>query len=166
MSISHSLRPWKPTLSAAGWAIATAGIGGALTTIGPWYYDLTKPVGQPPDWAFGPAWTLIFTLTAIAGVWAWRDSKTATQRRNLVIVFILNGLLNAGWSGLFFTLQRPDWGRIEVVFLWLSVALMMGMVAPYSKRALWLLTPYLLWVGYASYLNCGVVRFNGPFGAG
>ena len=73
----QSFRPWKPTLAAAAWAVVTAGVGGALTTIGPWYHDLTKPVGQPPDWAFGPAWTLIFTLTAIAGVWAWPDSAAA-----------------------------------------------------------------------------------------
>ncbi|WP_420725047.1 TspO/MBR family protein [Hwanghaeella sp. LZ110] len=160
----QSFRPWKPTLAAAAWAVVTAGVGGALTTIGPWYHDLTKPVGQPPDWAFGPAWTLIFTLTAIAGVWAWRDSETARQRRRIIAAFILNGVLNAGWSGLFFTLQRPDWGRIEVVFLWLSVAWMMWVVAPYSRRAMLILIPYLLWVGYASHLNCGVVRLNGPFG--
>ncbi|MDF1748253.1 MAG: tryptophan-rich sensory protein [Alphaproteobacteria bacterium] len=164
MTFGHSLRPWKHTLTAATWAVLTAGIGGALTTIGPWYYNLTKPVGQPPDWAFGPAWTLIFTLTAIAGVWAWRDSETAAQRQRIIFIFVVNGILNAGWSGLFFALKRPDWGRIEVVFLWLSVAAMMAITARFSKRASLMLIPYFLWVGYAAYLNCGVVRFNRPFG--
>jgi tryptophan-rich sensory protein len=64
------------------------------------------------------------------------------------------------WSPLFFNLRRPDWALIEVPFLWLSiVALMLGL-APISSASVWLLTPYLLWVTFAAFLNWTIVRMN------
>jgi translocator protein len=146
-------------------AVATllvAAAGGTLTQIGPWYFGLAKPSWQPPDWLFGPAWTTIFTLTAIAGVLAWRGAQGG-GRVLVVGAFALNAALNVGWSALFFYLRRPDWALVEVVPLWLSVALLMVVTRRYSAVAPWFLLPYLLWVGFAAYLNLTIVRLNAPF---
>ncbi len=152
--------PWKSAIVAAVAAYAVAGVGGALTTLGPWYEALNKPWWQPPGWAFGPAWTLIFGLTAASGAVAWHGSRTPSARRALVAAFGINALLNLGWSLLFFRLQHPEWAEIEVGFLWLSIVLLILVVRPSSHRAAWLLAPYLCWVTFASYLNLTIVRLN------
>lgn len=149
---------------AAGAAMATALVGGALTQIGPWYLALEKPAWQPPDWVFAPAWTLIYTLSAIAAVIGWRALAGRPGAQTvLLVLFGLNAVLNVLWSGLFFTAQRPDWALIEAVALFLSVAaLIVALWRPAPRGAL-LLAPYLVWVGFATVLNRAIVELNGPF---
>ncbi|MFM8610938.1 MAG: TspO/MBR family protein [Burkholderiaceae bacterium] len=156
---------WRPALVAGLLALAVASIGGSLTVLGPWYLGLKQPLWKPPDWAFGPAWTLIFTLTAAAGAIGWRRGNAA-QRRALLGWFGLNAALNVLWSLLFFKLQRPDWSLWEIGPLWLSVLMMVLHLRPYAPRAAMLLWPYLAWVTFAASVNWGVVQLNGPFGAG
>lgn len=143
-------------------AVVVGGLGGAATTIGPWYVGLVKPSWQPPDWLFGPVWTTIYVLTAIAGVKAWRRGD-AIQRRHYLGALLLNCVLNMLWSAIFFKSQRPDLALIEVVPLWLSVLLLMALPWRYARASSWLLVPYLLWLGFASYLNWTIVRLNAPF---
>src|SRR5579871_2126102 len=92
---------------AALWTMAVAIAGGLLTEVGPWYESLNFPALRPPNWLFGPAWTVIFTLTATAGVLAWLHASPA-QRQWLIAAFAINSLLNVLWSPLFFKLKRPD----------------------------------------------------------
>jgi tryptophan-rich sensory protein len=155
---------WATVLVAALAAIAVAGAGAQLTDVGPWYAQLRQPPWKPSDWLFGPVWTAIFALTAAAGVLAWEAALGRGARRWLVGAFALNGLLNMSWSLLFFRLRRPDWALIEVAFLWLSIVLLIVLCAAQSRRAGWLLLPYLAWVTFAAVLNFAVVRLNGPFG--
>jgi tryptophan-rich sensory protein len=145
---------------AFGIAIAVGVAGGLLTDIGPWYRALVKPSWQPPDWLFGPVWTAIFGLSAIAAVLAWRHAETDGDRSLIVAAFAANIVLNVAWSGLFFTLKRPDWALIEVVFLWLSVLAIVLVCYRYSTRAGNLLLPYLAWVSFASVLNYKIVQLN------
>ncbi len=156
-------RKLKPIIIAAMAATAVAAIGGLMTDIGPWYLSLAKPNWQPPDWLFGPAWTLIFSLAAASGVIAWRDAPSQGSREWMLALFALNGFLNVLWSLLFFKLKRPDWALMEVGFLWLSVALLMVVLGQYSRKAGWLLAPYLVWIAFAAFLNWTTVRLNGPF---
>ncbi len=158
-------RAWKPILVAAAAAFAVAGLGALMTDLGPWYRGLVRPSWQPPDWLFGPAWTLIFALCAVAGVGAWQRAPDRASREWLLALFALNGFLNVLWSLLFFRLRRPDWALFEVGFLWLSVLLLMLVLGRYARRSSWLLLPYLLWVAFAAALNLATVRLNGPFGA-
>jgi translocator protein len=146
-------------LTAAAGALVVAGLGGAMTDLGPWYAALSQPAWKPPDVWFGPAWTLIYTLAAVAAVKAWLAADRAGQRR-LVAAFILNGVLNVLWSALFFRARRPDWALAEVVLLWLSIVLLIVLAARSSTAAAWLLVPYLLWVSFAATLNHAVVRLN------
>ncbi len=145
---------------AAGVALFTAMLGGLATDLSPWYYALRQPPWKPPDWLFGPAWTLIYTLTAAAAVLAWEACPATARRRWLVLAFVANAVLNIAWSWLFFSLRRPDWARIEVVVLLASVALLVVMAGRQRRLAGWLLVPYLFWTGFAGWLNCAVVRLN------
>jgi tryptophan-rich sensory protein len=142
--------------------LAVAGLGGWATQLGPWYAALEQPPWKPPDAAFGPAWTLIFTLTAWAAVRVWRRCEGAVRRR-FAAALALNAALNVSWSVLFFTLHRPDWALAEVVLLWASVALLVVLAWPVDRRAALLLVPYLVWVAFAGALNAAVVQLNAPF---
>jgi tryptophan-rich sensory protein len=144
-------------------AIAISAIGGLMTEIGPWYRNLRKPSWQPPDWLFGPAWTLILGLAAWAGVLAWQAATDGAERTRVIALFAVNATFHIVWSPLFFRWRRPDWALGEVVFLWLSIlALILGL-GPLSATAGWLLAPYLAWVTFAAWLNLTIVRLNGPF---
>lgn len=164
MLIAESLEP-KAIALAAGWAVVTAGLGALVTQLGPWYRELRKPRWQPPDWLFGPAWTLIFLLAALAAIMAWSaDTATPASRRWLMLVYLGNGLLNVLWSLLFFRLHRPDRSLLEIAPLWCSILAMMLVVRPVSGLGALLLTPYIAWVTFAGVLNLAIVRLNQPFG--
>lgn len=160
----NSSRRWKPIVVAALSALLVAVIGGLMTDIGPWYASLKQPAWKPPDWAFGPAWTSIFALSAASGVIGWRRAPNSTRRDVLVMLFALNGFLNVFWSLLYFRLHRPDWSLIEVPFLWLSIAALIAVTGTYARSAAALLLPYLVWVTFAGVLNWQTVKLNGPFG--
>ena len=163
MSFTAS-RYWPTAPIAIALSYATAGIGGALSQLGPWYYNLTQPSWKPPDWAFGPAWTIIFTLCAAAATFAWLAATRPAQRRAIAVAFAINAFLNVIWSALFFYLQRPDWALLEVGLLWLSVLSLVIVCGRVSKLSGALLLPYLVWVAFASTITYGVVQLNGPFG--
>jgi tryptophan-rich sensory protein len=154
---------WQAVLVAAGAAVAVAALGYSATDLGPWYQHLAKPSWQPPDWLFGPAWTVIYTLGAIAAVLGWRGASDYRRRGMVVGLFAMNALLNVLWSTLFFQFRRPDHALVEAVLLWLSVLLLIVVLRPSSGVAALLMVPYLAWVTFATVLNFSVVRLNGPF---
>ena len=158
-----SRRRWLPVLAAAAMALFVLGLGGLMTELGPWYENLRKPAWQPPGWLFGPVWTLIYALTALAAVKAWRAAGTRRDRDWLLALFAINGFLNVFWSLLFFRLQRPDWALVEVAFLWLSIVALIIATGRHDRTAGRLLWPYLAWVSFAAFLNFTIVQLNGPF---
>jgi tryptophan-rich sensory protein len=97
---------------AVGITLAVLGIGGAATNVGSWYRDLKKPSWNPPNWAFGPAWTIILGLAAWAGVLGWTHAADPFERTLVAALFGVNIILHMLWSPLFFNLQRPDWALI------------------------------------------------------
>jgi len=153
-----------PIVIAVAVTMAVLAIGGWMTPIGPWYHNLRKPSWQPPRWAFGPAWTIILGLAAWAGLLAWANAPEWQDRMTIIGLFAINYLFHMAWSPLFFKLKRPDWALIEMVFLWLSIVALMVGLSRYSTTAAWLLTPYLIWVSFAWFLNRKIVQLNGPFG--
>ncbi len=154
---------WGPVIVAVIGAVVTGGAGGALTRIDDWYRALRKPSWQPPDWLFGPVWTVIIALTAWSGVIGWRHAGSPRGQLAIAALFGLNVLLNVAWSYFFFYTRRPDRALREVVALWLSIAAMIAAMAGISTLGAALLVPYLLWVGFAAYLNLTIVRLNGAF---
>jgi translocator protein len=149
-----------PVIAAVVWAVLLGGAGGLLTSIGPWYRNLRKPPWQPPDWLFGPAWTLILGLAAWAAVLAWSGTSDPDAQRLIILLYAINFVCHFAWSPLFFTLKRPDIALIEVVFLWSSVLSLCILLRPYSLLASWLIVPYLIWVSFAAILNLYIVRLN------
>jgi len=150
---------------AAAITISLLAVGALTTPVGQWYGDLRKPAWNPPNWLFGPAWTLILSLAACSGVVAWVHATGTAQHLRIGLLFAVNIVLYELWSPLFFTCRRPDWALIEVPFLWLSIlALILGL-APFSVVSSFLLAPYLLWVTFAAVLNLTIVRLNRPFSA-
>lgn len=152
-----------PVLIAASGAVFLGVFGGLMTPIGAWYAELRKPRLQPPNWLFGPAWTVILALAAWSAVIAWNAAPDDVARSRVAFLFGANALFHALWSPLFFRARRPDWALVEVVFLWASlVALVVGLW-PIAPRASVLIVPYLLWVSFAAWLNWAIVRLNAPF---
>lgn len=160
------------SLAADRWtlvAVATAMVGvvallgGLATEIGEWYESLRFPPWRPPNWIFGPAWTLIFFLTATSGVLAFEQAADDAARRRLLILFVINAVLNVAWSPIFFKLRRPDWALAELILLWLSIHTLVIGVGAISTFAAVLLTPYFAWVSFAGYLNWRMVMLNRPF---
>lgn len=140
--------------------VLVALLGGLATELGPWYYSLQQPFWKPPDWAFGPAWTLIFGCVAISAIGAWHAATRRRERSALAIAFGVNALLNVSWSVLFFKLQMPLWAGIEVIALWASILWLILLIRRlHGAAAAWLL-PYLIWVSYAATINWGVVWLN------
>jgi len=153
-----------PILGVAGLgALVVAGVGGFLTEIGPWYRALRNPSWKPPDWAFGPVWTIILGCAAFSAAYGWEAAPEGMARILILLAFIGNGLFNVLWNILFFTFRRPDWALAEVPFLWLSVMIALLAVQPYSYSGALLMVPYLVWVAIAALLNLRVVELNRPF---
>lgn len=159
---------WTPVAVAAGWAIILGGAGGALTEIGQWYRDLRKPPWQPPDWLFGPAWTIILGLAGWSFYIGLTQAPSPEARMGVWALFIANFVLHFLWSPLFFKLKRPDWALGENVFLWLSVVGLMVVLPRLvgNPFAGWLNVPYFIWVSFAFVLNAKIVELNRPFVAG
>ncbi|PXW55032.1 TspO/MBR family protein [Methylobacterium sp. B4] len=155
---------WGPPVVAGLIALAIAVAGGVATRTDTWYRRLHVPAWKPPDWAFGPVWTVIFALTTTSGVLAWNADPDPAARALLVAVFAVNGALNIAWSVIFFRLRRPDWAFFEVLLLWLSIVAVLITVGRVSSLAAALNLPYLAWVSVAACLNLTIVRLNPRFG--
>jgi tryptophan-rich sensory protein len=153
-----------PSIVAGLVALGVAVLGGLLTDVGPWYQELRFPSWKPPNWLFGPAWTVIFTLIAIGAVLAWRDAPSSSERTLLLVLFGVNAVLNVLWSALFFAMRRPDWALVEVALLWLSILVLVLVIRRYSDVAAACLLPYLAWVSFAAVLNRTIVRLNPGMG--
>ena len=156
--------PAPHIIAAVLWALVLGLAGGLLTEIGPWYRNLKKPSWQPPDWLFGPAWTVILGLAGWAAVLAWNGAPDEAGRMTVIALFATNFVFHFLWSPLFFARRRPDWALIEVPFLWASVLALVIGLRPYSVLATWLVVPYFVWVSFAACLNLAIVRLNAPFG--
>ncbi|WP_293860207.1 TspO/MBR family protein [uncultured Alsobacter sp.] len=142
--------------------VATSTIGGLAT--GPkilgWYAALAKPWYNPPNWVFGPAWTLLFLLMAIA-FWRILQTPAGTPWRTLAIVlFGVQLVLNALWSVLFFGMESPALALAEVGPFWLAILATLVVFARIDRIAGWLFVPYLAWVAFAAVLNYGVWSLN------
>ena len=149
-------------LIAIGLTITLMGLNAATVKVGPWYDALNKPSWNPPKWAFGPAWTVILSLAAWAGVLAWQGTSTAQDHTRLAILFTVNLLLNGLWSQIFFNLRRPGWALVEIAFLLASILSLVLAFSAISPLAGALILPYLLWVMFASFLNFTIWRLNQP----
>ena len=150
-----------PLLTAFGICFATAALGGALTRPAiAWYDRQTKPWLAPPNWAFGPAWTIFFTLMSLA-LYLVLSRGLGTPGVPLALAaFGVQLVLNVLWSYLFFTRRSPEAALKEVWIFWAAIALTIAAFLRVSVTAGLLLVPYLVWVTYAAILNAEFVKAN------
>lgn len=132
---------------------------GALFMPGEWYASLQKPSWNPPSWIFGPVWTALYTMMAVAAWVVWRQGGWDKQRKPLLI-FLVQLTLNALWTPLFFGLHWPGVAFAEIVLLWLAIATTIALFRSVSGTAMLLLVPYLAWVSFAAALNFTLWRLN------
>lgn len=140
---------------------AAAALGGVATasSVGTWYETLRKPTFNPPSWVFGPVWTILYGMMAVAAWLVWRDVEAPATRLPLLL-FAVQLALNIIWSWLFFGLRQPGWASLEIALLWLAIAATLVAFRRVQPLAGWLLVPYLLWVSFASILNCSLWWLN------
>jgi len=145
----------------AGWLVLcfSAASLGAFFMPGEWYARLKKPSWNPPGWIFGPVWSSLYTMMAVAAWLVWKRGGFAAQRRPLRL-FLVQLALNGAWSPLFFGLHRPGVAFAEILLLWLSIVTTLTAFRPVSRVAAWLLAPYLAWVTFAAVLNFMLYRLN------
>jgi len=141
---------------------AVAALGGAASTSGlrDWYEGLDKAPWNPPGWVFGPAWTVLYVLMAVA---AWLVARTGLDQRAVqlaLVLYLAQLALNLGWSLLFFGARAPGWALLDIVLLCVLVAATTVAFWRIDTTAGWLLVPYLGWILFATTLNLWIVLKN------
>jgi tryptophan-rich sensory protein len=137
-----------------------AAIGGAASMqAGPFYTQLVRPEWAPPPGLFGPVWTVLYALMGIAAWLTWRVGGFLAARTALTL-FLMQLVVNALWSWLFFGLHLGALALVDIVLLWVIVAATLLAFRRIRPLAGALLIPYLLWVSFASVLNYSVWRLN------
>lgn len=131
-----------------------------VSAIAGWYSGLVKPALNPPNWLFGPAWITLYTLMGIAAFLVWQKGLDKKEIKTALEIFILQLLLNAIWSVIFFGWQSPAWAFINIILLWLAILWTIMVFYRISKPAAYLLLPYILWVSFAAYLNYSIWMLN------
>lgn len=138
-------------------AVAAAALTGSRFSPGDWYEALVKPPWNPPNWLFGPVWTLLYIGIAVAGWRVWRASRRLSPA---LVLWIVQLVLNTAWSWLFFGLHQPDLAFVDITLLLLTIVAFVFAARPLDRVASWLFVPYGLWVAYAASLNLYIWRFN------
>jgi tryptophan-rich sensory protein len=152
---------WLSLLFWLALCFGVAGISGRWTAVevAGWYKTLLMPAIAPPNWLFGPVWSLLYAMMAVA---VWRVSlTTATPARNVALALFLAQLgINFAWSLIFFRWHALGWAFAEVAALWVAIAATALAFARVDLPAAWMMAPYLAWVSFASLLTFLIWRLN------
>jgi translocator protein len=161
---SFARRPRHAVLpAAAGWAAAVTAVaivGGLATdTESDWYKQLDRPQWQPPGAVFGPVWTVLYVLIAVAATLSFRD--VGGPRRRIVLgLFAANLALNLAWTWIFFQGHAPTAAGVEILVLLGTIVALIWLVRPYNRTAALALSPYAAWVAFATALTWAIAARN------
>jgi tryptophan-rich sensory protein len=152
---------WIWLLSWFGLCFAVAGVSGSWTAseIPGWYRTLVRPAFAPPNWIFGPVWTLLYALMAVAAWQLWLLPASGLRTWGLVL-FLAQLALNFAWSFIFFRCRALGAALAEVVVLWAAIGATTLVFGQISPSAAWLMAPYWAWVTFAAVLNAAYWRMN------
>jgi tryptophan-rich sensory protein len=152
---------WIALLVWLGVCFAVAGLGAYWTAdeVTGWYRTLARPSIAPPNWVFGPVWTLLYALMSVAAwrVWLAADSPLRTWG---LALFLVQLVLNLAWSWIFFRAHNLGAALAEVALLWVAIGITTIIFRQISPVAAWLLAPYWAWVSFATALNAAFWRLN------
>lgn len=151
----------RSLLALAGWiAIAfSASITAVFVSTEGWYAALNKPTWNPPPWLFGPVWSTLYIAMGVSAWLVWRQGGWSQQRHRLTL-FLVQWLLNALWTPLFFGLHWIGVAVLEILVLWVAIVATIASFARVSQVAAALLVPYLAWVSFATFLTFTLWRLN------
>ena len=152
------------TLALIGWLALCFAVGivasiFAAPAIPTWYAALHKPPLNPPNQAFGPIWTVLYTLMAVSAWIVWKTRPSSCRRRGLHLFCIQLGL-NFLWPWIFFGTHQMLTALFDLAALWAAILITILTFRKMSTTAAWLLVPYLAWVTFAGYLNFAIWRLN------
>jgi len=166
--VSDARRGPRSWLGLLAWVALTAAAGalGAIASLdAPSFYGaLAKPAWAPPAWLFGPVWSALYLMMAVAAWLVWRESDATLtdggNRRRGLALFIVQLVLNALWTWLFFAWRQGAAAFVEIVLLWLAIAATIRQFGRVRPLAGWLLVPYLGWVSFATALTWALWQGN------
>ncbi len=140
-----------------------AGVIGSFFTvlaIPVWYKTLNKPAFSPPNWLFGPVWTVLYLLMGISLFLVWQKGIESKKSKAALAAFAIQLALNALWPIVFFGGHSPLGGLVVITLLLIFILITIARFLPISKTAATLLFPYLAWVSFAAVLNFYIVKLN------
>lgn len=152
---------WQKLAASVLFTVGIGSLGGIFTIseIPGWYAGLQKPSFNPPNWVFGPVWSILYLMMGISCYLVWKQSRSVVRNVALTL-FVIQFLLNFCWSILFFNQHLIDAALLEIVLMWLFILLTIVWFARLSKPAAWLLVPYLCWVSFATVLTAAIWKLN------
>jgi len=161
-AVSHNKFQFFPFIASLVIALGIAAVASYFTIkeIPGWYSKLNKPSFNPPNQLFGPVWTVLYILIAIAAYLVWKHRDNSGMYHKARLVYFVQLLLNFSWSIVFFGQHQIFYALIVIVLLWSCIIVNMYYFAKFSKTACWLLLPYLFWVGFATILNLSIYILN------
>jgi len=154
------IRLYKSTIL-IGWIFISflpAFVGGFFKP-GSWYLEIVKPEWTPPSWIFGPVWFFLYFCMGVAAFLIWESKKNKKIKLPMTI-FVLQLILNALWSWIFFGMNNLLYSIIEIIILLSMIVLTIILFYRINKKAGMILIPYLLWVGFATILNYNIWLLN------
>jgi len=145
-------------LAACSAAVAVGSVGTAAG-LKEWYRGIAKPSWTPPNAVFGPVWTALYLMMAVA---AWRvwAREGFTKARLPLAVFFVHLAVNAAWTVFFFGMRSPGLALADILVLWVLIVLLIALFWRHSRLASLLLVPYFLWVSFATALNAAIFWMN------
>lgn len=138
-----------------------AGLSSLLSPAGAnteWYQSI-KPAITPPGWVFPIVWNILFILISLSLYFVWANTKNKEQKTEIVWAYGANFIFNILWSLFFFGMEKPLLSFLDIILVWLTIVFAIIVAGKISKKAAWLLVPYLLWVSFASILNA-IIAFG------
>ena len=152
---------WISLICWIGICFAVAGVSGLWTAseVPGWYRALVRPAIAPPDWVFGPVWTLLYAMMAFAAWQVWQSAPSQLRTWG-VALFLVQLILNFAWSLIFFRQHAIGTALVEVVVLWVMIGATTLVFSRVSPAAAWLMAPYWAWVTFATVLNAAFWRLN------
>lgn len=142
--------------------LIVGGLSGFFTTnsIAGWYTTLQKPSFNPPNWIFGPVWTLLYIMMGIALFVIWKSEAESVLKKQALVLFAAQLAVNFCWSLLFFYCESPAWALLDIIVMWLLILMTIFSFGKISSFAAWMLVPYISWVSFAMLLNFAIWRMN------
>lgn len=139
-------------------------IAGFITqlNIDPWYQSLNKLSFSPPNWIFGPVWTVLYAFMSIA-IWVvYEKSKKSDLifSKKVLRYYFYHLAINLSWSFIFFYFHLIFFAFINILVLIITIIFLMYLYFPRSKISFILMVPYLLWITFAAVLNLGLYLIN------